>query len=247
VPLRATLSALAGLLVLGCRASEPSVVEEGPPAIDLLQPGCVAWAPGSGRFACVRLRANPSPEGTQDLGGVSMSETLARVQRLGAELELDVVEVEPGVEEDVWIAAIDPRLTGAAAQAQREGIGKLLAARGFTGSLTGTVSLEHPDAWTQDPVVVEARSEETGLSFRYECNIHEGDASFEFYATLAVVCGPSQAPRVVLERIGGPLARLSFSEDRRFGVISIEHQDGGEGYVDVTWVHHAFALDGLCD
>jgi hypothetical protein len=29
-------------------------------------------------------------------------------------------------------------------------------------------------------------------------------------------------------------------------VISIEHQDGGEGYVDVSWLHRAFTLDGLC-
>lgn len=247
--LRRWLSALAGLVALGCRTPQ----SERPPAAsdslatpELLQPGCLASAPGSGRFACVRLSATPTEGNQQDLGGESMDDTLARVQRLGAELEIDVVEVAPGVEENLWIAGIDPRLTGAAARQQREGIGMLLAARGFSRPLVGTLSLEAPDPLTTDPIVVEARSELTGLLFRYECNVHEGDASFEYYATLSVVCANGEPPRVLLEQLGGPLARLSFSEDGRFGVISIEHQDGGEGYVDVTWMHHAFTLDGVC-
>jgi hypothetical protein len=251
--------ALAGLLALGCRAPEPSTPDcESPPAqgepprveaeaLELLQPGCLARVPGTGRFACVRLSATPSEDGVQDLGGESMNDTLARVRERGAEIELDVIEVAPGVEEELWIAGIDPRLTGAAARQQREGIGMLLAARGFLRPLIGTLSLEvDAAALNDDPIVVEARSEVTGLVFRYECHLHEGDASFEYYATLAVVCAPGQAPRVILEQLGGPLARLSFSDDGRFGVISIEHQDGGEGYVDVTWLHHAFALDGVC-
>lgn len=238
--------------MLGCRASEPRSGtpdrEAAPFEVEphqLLHPGCVAWAPDTGRFACVQLSAVPTPDNEQDLGGESMDDTLARVQERGAELELAVIAVEPGVE-DVLIAEIDPRASDPAAREQRKDVARLLAKRGFSRPLVGTLSLEAPDALMADPVVVEARSELTSLLFRYECNLHEGDASFEYYATLSVLCAPGQTPKVILEGLGGPLARLSFSEDGRFGVISIEHQDGGEGYVDVTWTHRAFALDGLC-
>jgi hypothetical protein len=241
------------LLVLSlaeCRAqSSASADPDRGPKIDLSSPGCIAWSPRTSHFACVELVATPVPEGVQDLTSPSMAKTLELVLRTDASIALGIVDVGTQPHESgAWpqIAGIDLQLTGTAANAQLDGLRMLLGARGFDVPLVETLVLEPTDEEADGVGTSEARSELTGLEFRYGYDLHEGDASFEYTGTLTVRCNADSAPRVVFDDLGGPFARIGIADGGRWAVISVEHQDGGEGYVDVVWYHQAFALDQLC-
>ena len=72
---------------------------------------------------------------------------------------------------------------------------------------------------------------------RFSFDLHEGDASFEYRGKFEIRCEPD-APAIEIpfdEDPGGPRAVVAAAADTPLVAVTIEHQDGGEGSVDVRW------------
>jgi hypothetical protein len=133
---------------------------------------------------------------------------------------VDIVGAAVVEEHLVW-----RRSTGAA---DREPVARRLAELGFSAELPRTMPLQ-PGQWM---VVL-------GASIRYTVDLHEGDASYEYYGELAVRCADGRTQVIDVRKRGlelGERAVVSSTPSSKMLAVSIHGVDGGEGHDD-HWIN----------
>jgi hypothetical protein len=189
-------------------------------------PYCLAYSPRTASYACVSLHAAPTETSGEDLTSPSIAETMELVRRRGADVELgiDLVSIHGSRARVVLDTVPEEGVRAEPLDVVREE----LVRGGFTVPVTARAVLE-PEVW-----VAVGRVE-----LRYSWRLHEGDASFEYHGTVELRCTPEgTVHELVLDHhsgIGGPFAVVSSAPGTTLHAITFEHQDGGEGWVDVRW------------
>ncbi len=192
-------------------------------------PHCFAYSPRLSSYACVHLYAKPAQDSSEDadVSSASMVETLAGVQAKGARIQLGVSFVSAhGRRNHDVIDTVSPWR-----EPPPESVAKLrerLRRRGYTEPVGYHAELPE-DTWVDVGRV----------QLRYSVHLHEGDASFEYSGTLEIRCDRTAPAQTIdfdpYDDLGGPFAVVASAPGTSLHAVTVEHQDGGEGYVDLSW------------
>ncbi len=200
-------------------------------------PYCFAYSKRLASYACTHLYANPTADSEQDLASESMFDTMTFVRGTRANVHLGVDLVSAFGAREVAVYRSHPFLSTTTVTVPEARA--LLLESGFVDPVPHQVVLE-PDAW------VSLRD----IHLRYHIDVHEGDASYEIRGTLELRCTPDGPAHPVdldpRDGIGGPFAVASAADGTGLYAITVEHQDGGEGYTDVVWRSYILDAERWC-
>ena len=215
---------------------------------------CFAYSTQEHRYACTLFEAVPSTGHPSDVASEEIATSFTHARDLSAELMLGVRLTgndlrcrDPSGEQSVLFVQFDEWHTGCDEQSvvTETALADILQDRGYNQPVTRSSDLPAGE-W-----VTFGEAE-----LRYSVELTEGSASFEYWGKLEIHCTSDGQPLDVFTdlladapdapHLGGPLARISTAEDTTFRALSIEFDDGGEGYVDVSWQHWVFDENAYC-